>query len=617
MDKGSNTSTGVETAPIETFNIRIVGHQYISKKLFEVINHLLVDYEIVDYKAINEIVIHPNEPEGKFGAFNPETRYMFINLEKHFHNAIEMSKDEMLSTLSLRSHLWFGLLTTVIHEIIHGLSYAIDPEKMINDDREAVEEEIRKETAARVADLIRDYDVEPPEMADEPFFGSRYMEFYVKNIKENSEQWAINQNEMHNTGFIFKDGDLSCSTFKEWYRSAYEHAGDPNWDKEPKPLLTAEVEDEVIPKPEETVVEEVKTETTKAVELPAGPVEENVDTPITTVTPEELDPEALALLDMDEPLEIDMEETAIPTDTPTPAAAQVAPYKELVEDPSREPASTVAVMVQDVPINTGTAIPTAISTPAPAPVQQELPLKQAAPQTTCRSCNTVLAESAKFCSQCGTSVVETPMPILPPVPDNSATPALPVAPQPPAQTTFSYGAKRAMRQDLPNYNLSAEQIRACVGEVFIRCYQHIFSKCGFHPAQNPSFAPELRNAIAEPISVVGIPCIDQVLIGMDSVDPMTGNFTWCVPPVNGMIRGKITKNLGLPSYTLYFNFNGHEAKRFIVPQNQWKVSGQGYSGPAQRAQQGAMIIWMMDGDDSAHDQKWRAKIENGTLEWLI
>jgi hypothetical protein len=174
-----------------------------------------------------------------------------------------------------------------------------------------------------------------------------------------------------------------------------------------------------------------------------------------------------------------------------------------------------------------------------------------------------------------------------------------------------------MRHDLPNHDLSAEQIRACVGEVFIRCYQHIFSKCGFTPAQNPSFAPELRVAVAEPISVVGIPCIDQILIGMDSIDPMTGNFTWSVPPVNGMIRGKITKNLGLPSYTLYFNFNGHEAKRLIMPQNQWKVSGQGYSGPAQRAQQGAMIIWMMDGDDSTSGQKWRAKIENGTLEWLI
>jgi hypothetical protein len=176
-----------------------------------------------------------------------------------------------------------------------------------------------------------------------------------------------------------------------------------------------------------------------------------------------------------------------------------------------------------------------------------------------------------------------------------------------------------MRNDLPNHNLSNEQIRAAVGEVFIRCYQHIFSKCGFAPGQNPAFVPELRNAVMEPVSVLGIPCIDQIMVGMDSVDPMTGNFTWCVPAVEGMIRGKITKNLGLPSYTLYFNFNGHEQKRVIMPQNQWKVSatGGGYTGPAQRSQQGAMIIWMMDGDDSTPGQKWRAKIENGTLEWLV
>lgn len=572
------TSERVATAP-EEFNVKIVGHQHISKKLFEIIMHLLIDYEVVDYKAVNEIVFSADEPK-KFGAFDVDTRKILINLQKHFDSAVDMAKDEALSTLSLRSHLWFGLLTTIIHEIIHAMSFAIDPEKTINGDKEAIEEEVSKETSARIRDLIRDYDVEPPSLEDEPFFGSRYMEFYVKSIKENSEQWAINQNALHDTGFIFKADEMTCSTFREWYRSAYEHAGDTKWDKDTEPLLKVEVGYEPIPLPVGPVEDHVvEKEPTKVAEPTTTPVEEQ-KVEIAPL-PEGLDPETLALLDMDEQVEVNMEKVFTPMDTPAPTVAQVAPSKD------------------------------------PAPVQQELPLKQPAPSGICRSCNAALAEGAKFCSTCGTSAVETPMPVLPTTPAPSTT-TLPTTPQPPAQNTqFSYGAKRAMRTDLPNYNLSPEQIRACVGEVFIRCYQHIFSKCGWSPGQNPSFAAELRNAVQEPISVVGIPCIDQLLIGMDSVDSLTGNFTWSVPPVNGMIRGKITKNLGLPSYTLYFNFNGHEAKRLIMPQNQWKVSGQGYSGPAQRAQQGAMIVWLMDGDDSATGQKWRAKIENGTLEWLI
>ena len=66
------TSERVATAP-EEFNVKIVGHQHISKKLFEIIMHLLIDYEVVDYKAVNEIVFSADEPE-KFGAFDVDTR---------------------------------------------------------------------------------------------------------------------------------------------------------------------------------------------------------------------------------------------------------------------------------------------------------------------------------------------------------------------------------------------------------------------------------------------------------------------------------------------------------------------------------------------------------------
>jgi len=581
-----NSAQPAREVVLDTVDVKIKGHQYISKKLFEVVMHILVDQDVEELKCINEIEFSTEEPVGKFGTFKIETLNITVNLQKNFDFAVELVKDEHTSTLSLRSHLWYNLLTTVIHEILHGMAYKIDPEKMVNSEREIVEEEIRKEAAAYLRELIRDYEVEPASMDDEPFFGSLYMEFYVKNIKENAEQWAINQAIVHDEEVIWKDGDCICDTFRQWYRISYNLEKDKSWDREVKPPETVEV---VIEEAKALIAEAtvdaqlpviVVGDTPDVVELTAK-TKANVETVVEPVAlPEGIDSEMMALMDVEEVAEVNMEEAF------TPAAAQTP----LVEN---------VVIAQ-----------TAAATPPLTTADPSLPEKHLA----CRTCSATLSERAKFCSVCGTSTETTPMPDL----TGPAPQAVAVQPVYTQTPQFSQGAKRPMRHDLPNYNHTAEQIRACVGEVFNRCYQHIFSKCGFMPSQNPSYAPEIRNAVMEPISIVGIPFIEQILIGMDSLDPLNGTFTWCVPPVNGMVRGKITKNLGLPSYTLYFNFNGHEAKRLLMPQNQWKVGGnETYSAPAQRSQQGAAIIWMMDGDDNAPGQKWRAKIENGVLEWLI
>ncbi len=582
-------------APIEVKEVGVwlEGHELVSKKLIDIVQHILINNEVHEYDCIQAIVFSPDQPEDKYGNFDTDTKIITLNLQKQFDFAVETVKEDAeLAYLSLRGHIWYGLLRTIFHEVCHAMAFAIDPETMLGDDRETIEESIDEEAAGHLGNMVRDYDIEPPEMADEPFFGPRYMEFHVKSIKENAEQWAINLNATHGTGFMWKHDEAVCNTFREWYRASYNFEGDVDWDKDAKPLELGEMG-------AITTEKEIEAQVDEAVASLDAKAEEN-------------EVKVLAISNVDDTSKELVDTAAAIEPTPIVLTNEVEPLTGI-------DAETMALLHMDDDGSGEVVVQEPIVAAEPAPViveEAEEPAPAVREKTLCKSCNILMHPNAKFCHQCGTSFIVTPMPVLPSIPEVVAVAHPQAAPQP---AQFSSGANRLMRHDLPDHGHTPEQIRACVGEVIGRCYSHIFSKCGFHAGQNPSFAPELRNAITEPVSVVGIPCVDQILIGMDSIDPLTGAFTWCVPPVGSMIRGKTTKNQGLPSYTLYFNFNGHEAKRLVIPQNQWKLSkdGASYSGPAQRAQQGAMIVWLIDGDDSTAGKKWRAKIENGSLEWMI
>ena len=155
----NSTSVAVEQAApeAEAVNVMIVGHEMLSKKMFDIVMHILIENEVHTYDdCIKSIRFTEDEPEGRFGGFRPEDKEIVINLQSHFDYATDVVMGGgKLSLLGLRGHIWFGMITTALHEILHAIAYAIDPETMINTDRVEVEKNINEETANHRARLIR------------------------------------------------------------------------------------------------------------------------------------------------------------------------------------------------------------------------------------------------------------------------------------------------------------------------------------------------------------------------------------------------------------------------------------------------------------------------------
>jgi len=668
IEKVTKVAADSTPAIIIAGKIEIEGHQLVSKKLLEITNHILTESQLFKetFEAapdcICKIRFLPNfnelgkENDHKFGVFNPETAEIMINLQRHFDSAKEAIKEgNNMELLCIRAHLWFSLLTTLWHEFMHAATYAIDPEGTLNEDKEVLEEIIAEQAMVELTNFTRDVECEPASMADEPFFGTRFMEFFIKEVKDNAEAWALAQNsiyqynEQNNTHILWKDGDTAYSSFRHWFRDTYEHL----WDNEPESLVELKFS-LAIPT---TTALEAPVATSDGAMLEAVVHLPHEESPFQdeNIDPGALDRDALIQKEMLEKsgptpaevvdktngkwiekvvtLEDDM--NLPPADTEAEATAVLSERgKILTDDDITEVAPDIIEKTEDKSDEahlsdqydwTEAVVDDSGEDFDPGDMEDEQAAIQPGLDTfPSPAARTTLPATPPATEATGTPLPEaTPEPTFAPGADPAppagevlpATSTQPAAPQPSEGGTYS----QTLRTGLPNYNFTGEQMKEMCEQVFIRCANHIFAKCGWTPGGNPPFVPELRGAIMEPISMSGIPGIENFLIGMDIVDPNSGTYVINSPASahGGMVKGKVTQKQHLPSYTLYFNYNGIEIKRFICPQNQWKLNAQhAYSGPAQRAQQGAQITWIMDGDDHAA-KKWRAKIENGIIEWFV
>jgi len=180
-------------------------------------------------------------------------------------------------------------------------------------------------------------------------------------------------------------------------------------------------------------------------------------------------------------------------------------------------------------------------------------------------------------------------------------------PTPPAgtQRQFSGPAPWEKPSSIPARPLEApiETLRESTREVMIRAFMAIFGYCGWNGQggyNDPDFVART------PISVVDIPHINNILVGLDTVVDKRKVYD---QPTQGIIRGFVGKAAKLPQYSLHIN-NGTKVVRYsLIPQNPEKPGQRG-----QEAKSGQMFGWVtMPGEGGKSTYVAKISCNNGMV----
>ena len=501
---------------------------------------------------------------------------------------------------STRGHLWYNMVLSVLHELYHGIFIATDRESEMGGFD--IEEACNEMADDALTTLAREFDIEPASMAEEPFFGPRYMQFFIREIQRGKGEWCERQLALHDDLHIHYDDKSKeyIQKFRTFIR--FTHGGDmdqkdPRWDAEAKPLDILLQDD-----PHQVVVETAAEAQTFMPEIGYDAAIVDAKPVVSTlVGGHGLDDEAIAMSDMDE--ELGGESSAYIMEDYDMLPPEAAGFNAQLSGPVEHVQKAhVVEKTQAELANAGAK--TVPSTSAGSPETLVIPQPPKAVKSFCTKCGSPFAlqsSTMQFCGGCGNQVI--------------IAKAEPLVAQTPvgSHTEPHRGAPgQQLRTGLTNHNLEPMRFRSIVESILHRAYTHLFNKCGYSVMANPAFDNNQKWAVLEPVYVGDLPDEDLVLIGHDIFENNLNRIN--VPITDGYIRGFVTKGGMLPCYTLYFNANGQEIKRVLLPTNPWKQKAGAYSKPALRAQQGAIIAWIMDGDDSAVE-KWRGRIEDSIFIW--
>lgn len=234
--------------------IAIVGASLVPKKLVDLITKLTGEGYKGDTKAV---VFEEKDTSDKFGNYFAEGRMAVIYLKKHIDTVLKRMKEDdsgaMEPNMALHASLWLAVATTTIHELLHNESHKAcrdeGSEYTVTEEDEKV---IEKETWATMADLAKEYDIEPPTLGEWGFLEEIGMAADMLKTMTTSEEecWKQQRAMMELKLIVSSDGDnVFLETLREYFFMAEKQPED--WPETVKPLVeeTELNADEIVDEP--------------------------------------------------------------------------------------------------------------------------------------------------------------------------------------------------------------------------------------------------------------------------------------------------------------------------------------------------------------------------------
>lgn len=588
--------------------VAVYGHEHVSKKHLLIIQHCLALDAFNDDDSDHQVRMINLRPDGMpmrgnksiLGIADIDSGAITLNLMHLFSRAVEGAINEPV--FSITACLQQEFIVTLLHEIDHLANlYPLSNErrKAVQGDEAVVkniEEQADEWACAMIIDLAKTVDIEPPHIAEAPFWAQQMMEALAT---EDDDPWYKSQRWMLENGiFMHKPAteDEAAYTLHS-FKHCCCHLADGRPDSPEWAIATASTETVSLAQPE-TVEAAVETEVggqdvvadmvvpvtpTYVAETPQQPQPQPVPAP-------NLQPQFVSVRPEDV-WQAHQESMSMPEDLPDDGDTSYAEYAD---------GPTVSESEADVNI-----------APAPQPV-----MYPQAPQT-----------------------VYTPQ--VPQAAPQQVAPQTVYTPQVPQYASLQQGSPAEVPmgdpmpvgevKPYPNNGLSVDETKRIMVGVYTKIYNHLFTVCGrghTFPEHNDSMHDGTPEFNIHNVHMMGIELTEDEMKVVVKMDCLDSEGKWCggITTAAGCLLGYITKKTKLPQYKLYLNVEGNEVVRLIMPQNPAKLKPNGeYSGPAKEAQKGNAIMYVMEGDDAIADavdpntgaqigKKFLMKCINGAFE---
>ena len=488
---------------------------------------------------------------------------IMINLVAHLEEAMDVVKKQD-NELSLRGHIWYNMLMTAAHEMMHMVKYhdlmmAGKIDELLKNDHD--EEAIENLARAAVIELAKTVDVEIPALDDWPWAEGRIIDF-EKSFHGGQDGWKAQQSKLLGDGtaeghtvWASLQVDQSCKTMFDYLLAVSEE--DPKtWPTERQSLILNEVKVKPIMA---TTEEEQKAKAEEALaKLISEQQEKYMDglaDEIRTATGREadakVDPSEISMLLLGRGTTVEAEMTAI--EGRIKAETFGEPQVNLNADGSGQGFAPQGGMIMEPDDGfMGGAVDETYGMGFDPGQQFD-----------------------------GSGFSQPSMPSNDAALWNSA----------PMQT-------RAPKQPTLPAFMDPSQAGPIMQQIYSTLYQHMFNKCGWAQVQTPqgvTWRFTVPGAIMEPVDLSHIPNVGQFIVAMDTLNER-GQYMKRVPLVNGTaVKGLLSKQAGLPEYILYTNHgDGVERIRLFIAQNPDKIKNGSLSQWAQAARAGNRYALLFD-----------------------